>query len=406
MGLNCVGEETFEAYQIKIKTIVRQLLGGEKHLVIWGAGENGNRFMRYCAAIHVPVRCFVDNNPALWGTERWDIPIISPAELGGMEAAVVLISFPSAKVVQEVAAQIEGAPHGGVSAKPFFDDSLFYLLQNTACGREETAAEVITSMYRAVHDNTYLCMEMLVSKPMTTKCNLRCKYCMLRIPYLKTRQDEPLEEILANIERTLEIVDSIKTLDVSGGETFLYCDLIPFLNELKKYSRIFSINLVTNGTIVPDDAVFEAMKNSNIVLKISDYGEVSKNISKLEKKCEEKDIPCFVQSSSWFDLSPHQGLNYSQDELQKIFDCCTLKDNCIRNWDGIIYRCGFQRVWGDAGLVDDVERIKQDGIDLNDRSEDRALKKRLKEYLTTTVPFEICKYCRGNTAPIPRAIQL
>lgn len=113
MGLNCVGEETFEAYQIKIKTIVRQLLGGEKHLVIWGAGENGNRFMRYCAAIHVPVRCFVDNNPALWGTERWDIPIISPAELGGMEAAVVLISFPSAKVVQEVAAQIEGAPHGG-----------------------------------------------------------------------------------------------------------------------------------------------------------------------------------------------------------------------------------------------------------------------------------------------------
>ena len=68
-------------------------------------------------------------------------------------------------------------------------------------------------------------------------------------------------------------------------------------------------------------------------------------------------------------------MNYSQDELQKIFDCCTLKDNCIRNWDGIIYRCGFQRVWGDAGLVDDVERIKQDGIDLNDRSDDRALKK-------------------------------
>ena len=86
----------------------------------------------------------------------------------------------------------------------------------------------------------------------------------------------------------MEIVDSIKTLDVSGGETFLYCDLIPFLNELKKYSRIFSINLVTNGTIVPDDAVFEAMKNSNIVLKISDYGEVSKIYLNLRKNVRKK----------------------------------------------------------------------------------------------------------------------
>lgn len=406
MGLNYVGEETFEAYQIKIKTIVSQLLGGEKHLVIWGSGENGNRFMRYCAAIHVPVRCFVDNNPALWGTERWDIPIISPAELGGMEAAVVLISFPSAKVVQEVAAQIEGAPHGGVSAKPCFDDSLFYLLQNTACGREETAVEVITSMYQAVHDGEYLHMPILSPNLVTTRCNLKCRDCILRIPYLKEHKDADTNAIWADLDRTLEIVDSIKTLEVCGGETFLCRDLVSFLNKAKEYKRIMNICVIMNGTIVPEDLVFDAMKNCNVVLKISNYGSISNKISALEKKCEEKDIPCFVQDCSWFDLSPKKDLNYTPKELQELFDGCSIKDCCIRNWDGIIYRCGFQRVWGDAGLVDDVERIKQDGIDLNDRSDDQALKKRLKEYLTTTVPFEICKYCRGNTAPIPRAIQL
>lgn len=402
MGLNCVENETLEAYKLKIETIAGQLFSGEKRLVIWGAGENGERFKRYCDAIHMPVMCIVDNNPTLWGTMRWETPIISPKELCRLEDAVVLISFPVNSVVQEVAAQIDEMR----AAIPYFNDNLFYLLQNTACGRTETAAEVVNSMYKSVNDDEYLHMEMLVSKPITTKCNLKCKYCMLRIPYMELHRDEPAAVILENIERTLEIVDSIKTLDVSGGETFLYSELVSLLNRLKNYPHIFSINVVTNGTLIPDDTVFDAMKNSNIVLKISDYGDMSRKIPEIEEKCREKDIPCFVQSCDWYDLSPQEGLERSAGELQKLFDTCTLKDNCIRNWDGIIYRCGFQGLWSDERVLPHTALIRKDGIDLRDRADDRVLKRRLKEYLASAVPFEICKYCRGNTSPIPRAIQL
>lgn len=403
MGLNCVRNETFEEYKVKIEAIVEQLLSGEKHLVIWGAGENGERFKRYCDAIHMPVQYLIDNDPALWGTERWELPIIAQKELGQLENVVVLISFPGMQVVQEVVAQIEDILSSEVP--PYFDDNLFYLLQNTVCGRVETAAEVITSMYKTVNDDEYLHMPILSPNLVTTKCNLKCRDCILRIPYMKEHKDAEANFILADLDRTLEIVDSIKTLEICGGETFLYRALTAFLDRAKEYKRILNICVVTNGTIIPDDAVFEVMQNSNIVLKISNYGNISNKIFDLEDRCRKKDIPCFVQDCSWFDLSPKKDLRYSQEDLQKLFDGCSVKDCCIRNWDGTIYRCGFQRVWSDAGLVD-VDLIRKDGVDLNDRSDDKELKKRLKKYLTTTVPFEICKYCRGNISPIPRAIQL
>ncbi len=107
MGLNGVMKENVESYQKKIKILVRQLIEGEKELVIWGSGENGIKFKRFCGAIHIPVKFFCDNNEDLWGKTKTGIPIISPEELAHMKNSVVLISFPSQQVVNEVAAQIE-----------------------------------------------------------------------------------------------------------------------------------------------------------------------------------------------------------------------------------------------------------------------------------------------------------
>lgn len=92
--------------------------------------------------------------------------------------------------------------------------------------------------------------------------------------------------------------------------------------------------------------------------------------------------------------------------LEKMFDGYVYKECCVRNYDGVIYKCGFQMTWRDLGLMDDIKVLQKDGIDLNDRTDDRTLKKRLKEYVRSTVPFEICKYCKGNATLFPRVIQL
>ena len=406
MGINCVGNETLEEYKVKIETIVRQLLTGEKHLVIWGAGENGERFKEYCDTIQIPVLCFVDNNPELWGSQRYSLSIISPADLGQRNDIVVLISFPYPQVVEEIVSQIENMPDEKGKRLPYFDRNLYFLLQNLVYNRKDTVAEIIISMYKSVYDIEYLNMPVLHSGILTTRCNLKCRDCSLKIPYLKEHKDRPLKSVLSDIERSLEIVDSITEMDVCGGETFLYHDLIPFLNKVKRYRTIFHISITTNGTIVPDDNVFDAMQNSNLTLRISNYGDISKQKYVLEQKCRERHIPCFVQDCSWFDISPVKELAYSKEELQKMFNHCTFKYDCTRNWDGVIYRCGFQRVWGNTDPFYDTEQIKKDGVDLKDRTDDQALKQRLRAYLTTTVPFEICKYCTSNTRLVPRAIQL
>lgn len=404
MGLNCVGNGTFEEYKVKIETIVEQLLSGEKHLVIWGAGENGERFKCYCDAIHMPVRHFVDNNPDLWGTVRWETPIISPEELYRLKDVVVLISLSPFKVAEEVAGQIK---KGSLEEEIlYFDDILVFLLLNTVRGRTEAVAEAISGMYRTAKGDEYLQLSMLAPNLVTTKCTLKCRDCMVRIPYLKEHKDADADLLLAELDRTLEIVDSIKTLEVCGGETFLFGNLVYFLNKLKRYKQIMSICVITNGTVIPDDAVFDVMQNSQIVLKISKYGDISSKIPALKEKCRERSIPCFVQDNGWLDPLPKEGLNYSQEALEKLFDECTNKDSSLRNYDGVLYRCGFLMTWRDMGVVDDIKLLQKDVVDLNDRTDDKALKKRLKEYVTSTVPFEICKYCKGNTVLLPRAIQL
>lgn len=70
-----------------------------EEIVIWGSGENGIKFKRFCGAIHIPVKFFCDNNEDLWGKTKTGIPIISPEELAHMKNSVVLISFPSQQVV-------------------------------------------------------------------------------------------------------------------------------------------------------------------------------------------------------------------------------------------------------------------------------------------------------------------
>jgi len=84
----------------------------------------------------------------------------------------------------------------------------------------------------------------------TDRCNLRCFYCMPEegITYA------PKKELMSFAEM-YRIVDlfsrnGIEKVRITGGEPFLWKDMMTFLNAISKISTLKKIALTTNGTLI------------------------------------------------------------------------------------------------------------------------------------------------------------
>lgn len=85
----------------------------------------------------------------------------------------------------------------------------------------------------------------------TDRCNERCTYCMPQ----ELQEWLPRDEILS-FEETLRIIRVAAELGVSkvrvtGGEPLTRRDIVHFIAQIPKISRIKSLGLSTNGTLLP-----------------------------------------------------------------------------------------------------------------------------------------------------------
>ncbi len=109
----------------------------------------------------------------------------------------------------------------------------------------------------------------------TDRCNERCTYCMP----LELQEWLPREEILS-FEETLRIIRIAAELGVSkvrvtGGEPLTRRDVVYFVAQIPKISRIKSVGLSTNGTLLARHITSE----KTMALALREAGVRSINIS-------------------------------------------------------------------------------------------------------------------------------
>ncbi len=86
----------------------------------------------------------------------------------------------------------------------------------------------------------------------TDRCNLRCFYCMPEdgITYI------PKKELMtfAEMYRIVDLFsrDGISKIRITGGEPFLWKDLMVFLRAISKIPTLKKIAITTNGTLIHD----------------------------------------------------------------------------------------------------------------------------------------------------------
>ncbi len=237
----------------------------------------------------------------------------------------------------------------------------------------------------------------------TQFCNLRCKDCGSLMPYYEKPNHFDSDLIIQCFDRFLDRVDSIIELRVLGGETFLYPDLSKIVNYYASDDRIEKIYIYTNGVMPFDCKMLEGVRTEKTCIRISDYGELSKNKYALIDLCRENGIAYEVLDSRfWRDMGGINRRKYSRSTLEAVFEKCE-NAKCPSFCEGRLYICPR------AAHLEKLGFFSNNKTEVLDFTRDNDIAKAdIEDFLFGRTSFEACYYCNGNNRwenTIPAAIQ-
>ena len=232
----------------------------------------------------------------------------------------------------------------------------------------------------------------------TSKCSLKCKSCANMMQYYKTPCDIDMNIIISDFRRMIELVDWIDEVMIIGGEPFMYKSLGELLCELRKWndeSKVGRIELITNGTIIPNKEVLNELRASNVMVCISNYGDKSKNIGRLINELCNYGIDYIVMDlSCWYNICQYVDSKDALDEKTLKFWRTNMCETLCRVVDqGKFYLCAHLKSLDQLNAI--PKSIKA-GCYI-DIYEDNA-KIKMAQYLSKETPLpEGCSWCNGDT---------
>lgn len=226
-----------------------------------------------------------------------------------------------------------------------------------------------------------------VNVHVTERCNLKCKYCAALVQYFERPKHIPLESLIGDVDLLMSKVDFVRDIHIIGGEPFVSPHLAGYLRYLTNYrANIGSLYLITNGTLVPKQDVIDALREADVLVRISDYGDASTRKNEVVSELAEHGVVAQITNYAW---TYENQLTYDDgDENTDKFCACFAKkfNNCVT--DGKFYYCDFLANAEKLKLVpfDESNHLKLDGADY----------RTICDYLENSDAPKGCKYCGGH----------
>ena len=228
--------------------------------------------------------------------------------------------------------------------------------------------------------------------PITTKCSLKCLGCSNLIPCYNKPSDIDLDILIKSINNFLEIIENIVYIRILGGEPFLSKNICEVIEILLKSKKIQRIEVVTNGTIIPNDKrLLKLLKNKKIRISISKYPNV--NIEKLIDKLKENNIFYKIDKITyWMDYGEVKKKNRNQKDLLKQYKRCN--HICKSMLKGEIHICPRSSHGKDLGIIPVSE---EDYLNILDDNMSNIEKKNKFNELLNKKLITACDYCDFET---------
>lgn len=155
-----------------------------------------------------------------------------------------------------------------------------------------------------------------------TKCSLRCRDCSNLMTYYKPQEDFEIEEILTSLNNITQKARSILKCELIGGEPFLSKNLDDVLEYVIHNETIKSVEITTNGTIIPNEKQIPLLKQSKVLVRISDYGELVDKSSIITFLKEHQIRYQVLGIEEWSLDGGVESRNRTEAELKKQYRAC------------------------------------------------------------------------------------
>ncbi len=175
--------------------------------------------------------------------------------------------------------------------------------------------------------------------PLSTKCSLRCKDCSNLMPYFKQQEDLNIGTILSALKTILQYSVDIMRLEFIGGEPFLAKNLKEALEFAVSEEKIRSVEITTNGTVLPDEDIHDLLRDPQIHLYISDYPVISKQ-EKLKEYLGNIDVPfTMLNREKWIVPGGIEKRNKDIERLRAEYMSCNAGYICKTLYEDKLFSC-------------------------------------------------------------------
>lgn len=237
----------------------------------------------------------------------------------------------------------------------------------------------------------------------TTRCKLNCDKCISHVPDLKCRKDTPTNQLLADIQTLFSSVDYIYDLCFGGGEPMLHPDLDLILRACSASEKTGTIKVLTSGTVIPDEKLLAALRETKARVNISDYPNAPQpDMERIKAVLAENGICYSVYPAvdSWVDTD-------SFGQLKKGLPTRRFRDCILRLYyvymAGQLHLCCQSAIMAYDGRIPDC---KEDYINLQ-TTNPVGFREQFKK-LNQKNCVSACSYCLGqsyHSPKIPPAMQ-
>lgn len=251
--------------------------------------------------------------------------------------------------------------------------------------------------------NNYLYAK-VINFCITDYCTLNCKRCMAGIPFITNRQHIKVEEFDRQLCEIFKIWNTGERLNLVGGEPLLHPHLYELIEISLQYQDHFqTMRLTTNGTIIPEDRLFELICSTGKPwdFVISDYGkQLSQNIEGLTERLKFYHIPYRINPyvgenvyfGGWVDLGNYEFVGLTEEELMDRYRECTQPATEFLNiYNGKIFECCHSAHFF---AIKGILPKKTEYVDLCDNECTIEEKKKVAARFFTK-PTEACRFCLG-----------
>lgn len=315
--------------------VAEKLLKKETTYRLWGAAQLGSDFCEILAG-KVTIVQIVDGDCNKQGRQLAGMEIENPEKLVYDENSVVVVTC---SYYEENRPKIEKLGYEHMKSLFYYED--FYILYD-------------------LYVNNFL-RSKRVDFSLTEKCTLKCKKCNMFMTHFQNPQNQPVEDVLEDIDAYFEVVDYVKVLNLLGGEPFLYPDFKWVLDYIaERYrDRIGQVIIFTNGTIVPKADLLDSIKSCSATVQFSDYTHVvpyEKKIEEFKKVLAEKNIEQYTMPwEKWGDFGfPENPNTIVEDrEALEFFERCKAPFRGV--WKKRVYFCHLETSAVRAGIYEDDE---------------------------------------------------